>query len=56
MRLSALVNAPHALHQGPAAQSSLRVNDVLLEIDGCDASSLEALVRAICRGQSGSAL
>ena len=29
---------------------------MLLEIDGCDASSLEALVRAICRGKSGSAL
>ena len=46
----------HALHQGPAAQSALRVNDVLLEIDGRDASSLEALVCALCRGTSGSVL
>lgn len=38
--------------QGPAAESSLRVNDVLLAINGCDASSLEELVRGLCRGVS----
>lgn len=51
---SATITSPH--YQGPAAKSSLRVNDVLLAIDGRDASSLEALVKGLVRGPCGSTL
>jgi hypothetical protein len=50
-----LTTSPGTL-QGVAAQSSLRVDDVLLAIDGKDCTSLEALVCGLFRGEENSHL